>query len=227
MLIISATVGSGSSFIAQKFAEHGWEICLRPDKYMRKHNSIISKTYKERLGNIIKIPPNIDQLNNQQLCELACDKLMATKKEKLLLLSMSWGGLGYLQNINAKKLFIIRHPLYAFNSYSGGGWRKTHKRTKAYREFNDWADEWLNDRSHWIEHTQNAIIACKKNQGYIVRYEKFKNDWKNVPLSLPPIHREFKNRDDMRKVEKTIPADTINYLMDKTSTVWDEVINYA
>jgi hypothetical protein len=228
MLIISATVGSGSSFIVDRFWRSGWEVCARPDKYLRTHDSpLVSKEYSKRLSKFTKLPTDMKKLTNRQLCTLACNKLIATGKRKLLLVCMSWGGLGYLENIKAKIIYLIRHPLFAFNSYSGGGWRKTDKRTKPYTNLNDWADNWLTDKSHWIDHAKYAIEACKKGQAYIVKYESFKDDWKKIPLSLPPIYNNFKNKDDMEKVKKNIPTETINYLMDKVGKTWDEVCNYG
>ncbi len=48
MVIISATGGSGSSFVADEFRRHFWNVCLRPDGGHQKATHTPAQIFLER-----------------------------------------------------------------------------------------------------------------------------------------------------------------------------------
>ena len=147
---------------------------------------------------------------------------------KTMLLCMTWGGLGFLNEIEEEVIYLIRDPLFAFNSYSGGGWRKEGgaRRIKyvGAEGPNDkkWIDLWLNDFSHWLTGAENALRAQKTGKGKIVRYHNFANDWRSID-GVPPIHIGYEPNDNIDKIKGFLTDKTIEYLREKTAYVWDEI----
>jgi len=145
-----------------------------------------------------------------------------------MLLCMSWGGLGFLNNLEEKPIFLVRDPIFAFNSYSGGGWRKEGgaRRIKYVGATgpNDmkWVNLWLNDFAFWINGAKNALNAHKEETGYIVRYHNFKNDWAKIP-NVPPIHENFSSKDNIEKLQGFLTDNTISYIKDQTAEVWNSI----
>jgi hypothetical protein len=141
---------------------------------------------------------------------------------------MSWGGMGLLNEVN-NVIYLIRNPIFAFNSYSGGGWRSEGgKRRIKYVGAsgpNDrkWIDAFFGDFSYWIDGAKNALKAKDKGIGHIVRYHKLTEDWKSLPMDLPPIYKGFECKDDISKVRGYLNDDTINYINNLTNNLWDKI----
>ena len=230
MIVISSTGGSGSSFVAEQFKIHGHKVCLRPDGGKQTAAHTPAQIYHERMVPIVG-QTNIDEKSTQrEMFDTAYSNLKKINNSNMMLLCMTWGGLGYLNDIEEKTIFLIRDPIFAFNSYSGGGWRLEggQRRIKYVGADgpNDkkWIDAWMGDFSHWIDGAKYALQAHKEGKGYVVRYHNFKEDWSKID-GVPPIHLNFNSKDDFVKIQQKgyLQLETIAYIKSKTKKVWDEI----
>ena len=234
MIIVSSTGGSGSSFLADQFTENGWAVCLRPDGGHQKATHTVGQIYHERVGPFFKSDIG-DPVLQREMFDEAYSKLQRTNFNKVMLLCMTWGGLGYLNELKEEAIFLIRDPIYAFNSYSGGGWRRAggERRIKYVGASgpNDrkWIDAWLNNFSFWKSGAENALQAAKNKTGHLIRYHSFSEDWEKVQdaLDVPPIHANFKNKDNPEKLEGYLTEDTISYIRSQTDYIWKEIEQYC
>jgi len=231
MIVISSTGGSGSSFVADQFSMNHWKVCLRPDGGQQKATHSEKQIYDERTI------PHFESLlgkkpNQEQMFEEAYVKLRKAKNDNLMLLCMTWGGLGYLNNIEEKTIFLVRDPVFAFNSYSGGGWRKEggQRRIKyvGASGANDkkWIDLWLGKFAHWKQGALHAINSAKEGNGHLVRYHSFAKDWEKIE-GVPPIHKNFKSKDEILKLQGFLSAETIKYIREETNDVWKEIKSFS
>tara|TARA_R100000005_G_C4988085_1_gene195921 strand:- start:795 stop:1490 length:696 start_codon:yes stop_codon:yes gene_type:complete len=227
MVIISATGGSGSSFVADEFRKHFWNVCLRPDGGHQKATHTPAQIFLERTRPFYTPWAN-DDITQKEMFNQAYQNLKGLGWSNIMLLCMSWGGLGFLNNLEEKPIFLVRDPIFAFNSYSGGGWRKEGgaRRIKYVGATgpNDmkWVNLWLNDFAFWINGAKNALNAHKEGTGYIVRYHNFKNDWAKIP-NVPPIHENFSSKDNIEKLQGFLTDNTISYIKDQTAEVWNSI----
>ena len=225
MKIISSTGGSGSSFVAEQFKRMGWYVCLRPDGGKQKSTHTVEQIYTERTHPFYD--SNIEGKQNTQkdLFNMAYEGLNGFSPPNLMLLCMSWGGMGFLNDLPEKTIFILRDPVFAYNSYSGGGWRKEggQRRIKHVGASgpNDkvWIDAFLGDFSMWIDGAKNALQAHNAGTGHIVRYHKFAEDWKKID-NVPPIYQGFSAKDREEKLEGFLTEETIKYIREKTNDIW-------
>ncbi len=229
MLIISATGGSGSSFVVSRFKKkYKWNVCIRPDGGSQKSNHTVISIWKKRTCSFFPPPDGVETFNDRQLFEATYGGLKQTNNNKTMLMCMSWGGMGFLNDLSEKVIFLIRNPVFAFNSYSGGGWRSEggQRRIKyaGASSPNDkmWIDAFLGDFSLWLKGAKNALRAAKEGRGVIVRCHRFKEDWKKID-NVPPVYKGFKQHDDINKVSKYLTQETINYIEDKTQYVWEQI----
>ena len=237
MLVISSTGGGGSSFVSEGFKKNRWSVCERPDGGQQKATHSIEEIFTERTKRFFNY--SIDtrkKYTQKELFEIAYPKLKKYEKDrkwrgkKLLLLCMSWGGLDLLNNLEEKTIFLVRNPVFALNSYSGGGWRKEGGQRRidyvgaSGPNDKDWIDKFFGDFSMWIRGVENAIYSQKNGTGYVVRYHKFKEDWSKLD-GVPPIHKNFICKDDESKLDGFLTQDTIQYVKDKTYRVWNEIEN--
>jgi hypothetical protein len=230
MIVISSTGGSGSSFVANQFKNSQWTVCLRPDGGKQKATHTPSQIFHERMDHLIGGNTIYEKSTQKDMFETAYAGLKKLDHSKLMLLCMSWGGMGFLNEIEEKTIFLIRDPVFAFNSYSGGGWRLEggQRRIKYVGATgpNDkkWIDAWMGDFSHWIDGAKYALKAQKEGKGYIVRYHNFREDWAKIP-DVPPIHLNFNSKDAFAKIQDKgyLQIETIAYIKSKTKDVWDEI----
>ncbi len=227
MVIISATGGSGSSYVADEFRKSYWNVCLRPDGGHQKATHTPAQIFLERTKPFYASWAQ-DKSTQKEMFDQAYANLKAKGWPNLMLLCMTWGGLGYLNNLENKTVFLVRDPIFAFNSYSGGGWRKEGgaRRIKYVGAAgpNDmkWVNLWLNDFAFWINGAQNALKAYNDGTGHIVRYHNFKEDWAKIP-EVPPIHENFNSKDNPDKLQGFLTEDTIKYIREKTAEVWNAI----
>jgi len=227
MVIISATGGSGSSFVADEFKKHYWNVCLRPDGGHQKATHTPAQIFLERTRPFYASWAK-DNSTQKEMFDQAHTNLKAKGWPNLMLLCMTWGGLGYLNNLENKTVFLVRDPIFAFNSYSGGGWRKEGgaRRIKYVGATgpNDmkWVNLWLNDFAFWINGAQNALKAYNDGTGHIVRYHNFKEDWAKIP-EVPPIHENFNSKDNPDKLQGFLTEGTIKYIREETAEVWNAI----
>jgi len=224
MNVISATGGSGSSFLYREFKKAGWKICLRPDGGSQKNNCDPIEHYKDRTRGFLK---DVDyMLTEKGRCDLILDKLR--NKEKTMVLCMTWGGLGFLQDEMAV-IYLLRNPLYAFTSYSGGGWRKEGGEARIKKVGakgpNDirWVDAFFGWFSHWSNGARYALDAHNRGTGYIVRYDRLPDDWKKLPGRLPKVYKGFECKDDFNKVKRFLDTGTIDYIQEMTHDIWSTI----
>ena len=230
MIIISSTGGSGSSFVADQFMKQRYSVCLRPDGGKQKATHTPAQIFHERMIPLVGETKINDQSTQQEMFETAYTELKKIDNPNLMLLCMTWGGLGFLNRIEEKPIFLIRDPVFAFNSYSGGGWRQEggQRRIKYVGAGgpNDkkWIDAWIGGFSHWLDGAKFALKAHKKGRGYIVRYDKFKEDWSKID-GVPPIHLNFDSKDNFSKIQQKgyLQLETIAYIKSKTKDVWSEI----
>ena len=230
MKIISSTGGSGSSFVAEQFGKMGWHVCLRPDGGKQKATHTVEQIYMERT-----LPfyySNIEGRQNTQrdLFNMAYEGLNALRWPNLMLLCMSWGGMGFLNNLPEKAIFLLRDPVFAYNSYSGGGWRKEggQRRIKyvGAEGPNDkiWIDAFLGDFSMWIDGAKNGLQAHNDGTGHIVRYHKLTEDWKKID-NVPRVYEGFSAKDEEEKLEGFLTEETIDYIRKRTDDIWLTIDN--
>ena len=227
MVIISATGGSGSSFVADEFGKHHWNVCLRPDGGHQKATHTPAQIFLERTRPFYSSWAK-DEHTQKQMFDQAYKHLKSKGWPNIMLLCMTWGGLGYLNDLDEKTVFLVRDPIFAFNSYSGGGWRKEGgaRRIKYVGASgpNDmkWVNLWLNDFAFWLDGARNALRAHNEGKGHIVRYHNFRKDWAKV-ADVPPIHESFNSKDNPEKLRGFFADDTIKYIKEQTAEVWHAI----
>jgi len=231
MIIINSTGGGGSSFVADEFSKRGWKVCLRPDGGRQKATHTVEQVYLERTKPFFENNLELEgerQYSQKELFDNAYKNLRNISNSNLLLLCMSWGGMGYLNQLEEKTIFLVRDPVFAYNSYSGGGWRSAggERRIKHVGATgpNDkkWIDLFLGDFSMWVSGVENALKAYHNESGYIVRYHKFAHDWKKIE-GVPPIYRTHKAKDNEEKIAGFLTQETVEYIREKTNSVWEKV----
>ena len=228
MKIITSTGGGGSSFVANQFSLNKWDVCLRPDGGKQKATHTVEQIFLKRTKPFFNVDVQDNQYSQKELFQMTYDNLKSLKQSNLMLLCMSWGGMGFLNDLEEETIFLLRNPIFAFNSYSGGGWRpEGGKRRIEYIGAsgpNDkkWIDAFLGDFSMWLDGAKNALESHKNGNGHIVRYHKFVEDWKKID-GVPPIHNEFKSKDSYDKITGFLTEETVNYIKEKTDDVWNEI----
>lgn len=202
MIIISGTGGSGSTFVSSQFKKAGWEVCIRPDAGWQKDDPqghFRKRTWKffmtERLGYTCK-----------EMFDITYENLSG---KNIMLMTMVWGGLGYLKDLPEQKIYLIRNPVYTYNSYI----KPQHVEHLNAKSRNDKkvVDAFLGKYSHWIDHYKYAISDKK---GYVVRYENFIRDWEKIP-NVPPIHKKFQPSNKTLDLAES----TIQYILDRTNEI--------
>ena len=123
MVLISSVGGSGSSFVANQFTKHSWNVCLRPDGGGQKATHTEQQIFLERTRPFYTSWAD-EKSTHELMFKQAYVNLSKKNMPNLMLLCMTWGGLGFLNLANEKPIYLVRDPVFAFNSYSGGGWRK-------------------------------------------------------------------------------------------------------
>ena len=229
MKIIRATGGSGSSFLAKRFEELGWYVCLRPDGGHQKFSKTKEQIFAARTKSFFSSEGIVDGVTQKEMFDVCYSNLQSFRHvEKTMLLCMTWGGLGYLNGLPEETIYLIRDPIFAFNSYSGGGWRaEGGKRRIAYLgatgpDDRKWIDLWLNDFALWKKGAENALRDYKDGLGHIVRYHSFAEDWGKLE-GLPPVHRGYEPKDNIEKVISFLREETISYIREQTDDLWNEI----
>ena len=225
MITISSTGGSGSSFVYREFKNHGWNVCLRPDAGSQKDYIENYALWKERTKSFFKPPEK--EIPWTELAQHTINKLRHA--EKTMLLCMCWGGEGHLQE-EKDVIYLVRDPLFAFNSYSGCGWRSEGGQSRikmvGAKDHNDpvWIKSFLFNFSDWVAGAIFAYNAHINGNGHIVRYHKFKSDWKNLPLKVPPVHENFECKDTPEKLKK-LSSETQGLIIKETQKIWQKILN--
>ena len=106
MVIISATGGSGSSFVADEFRRHFWNVCLRPDGGHQKATHTPAQIFLERTRPFYTPWAN-DDITQKEMFNQAYQNLKGLGWSNIMLLCMSWGGLGFLNNLEEKPIFLV------------------------------------------------------------------------------------------------------------------------
>ena len=227
MIIISATGGSGSSFLVSSFLKRGWNVCARPDGGHQKLKHSVHSVWENRVKSFFDVPVDYRKMSQREMFDLTYDGLR--NKKKTVLLCMSWGGMGFLKEVKEKVIYLVRDPVFAFNSYSGGGWRDSGgERRIRYVGASDpndkkWIDAFLGYFSLWKDGAKNAIKSCKSGKGHIVRYHRFKEDWRRIG-GVHNVRYNFSCKDNNKKVIKHLTHDTIAYIKYKTKNIWSKII---
>ena len=112
MIVISSTGGSGSSFVAKQFKSRGWTVCLRPDGGKQKATHTPSQIFHQRMDHLIGGNAIYEKSTQEQMFKTAYKGLKENDSPNLMLLCMTWGGLGYLNDIEEKTIFLIRDPIF-------------------------------------------------------------------------------------------------------------------
>ena len=168
---------------------------MRPDKGIKSEWRMM-KLKLEQIG----VGP--DALKRKSTKERAAGVLkklrQLPKQSKVALITIRWGNMGLYKD--EPVIYMIRNPLYAYVSFSGGGWLKQnieHLRFTGTLDPNcrKWIDAWLGDRWLWKSGAEVALSAYEDGVGTIVRYNKFKTDWPKT--GMPAIHHGFKSHDTL------------------------------
>ena len=101
MKIISSTGGGGSSFVADKFAENRWAVCLRPDGGQQKATHTEKQIYDERTAMFFKTRLQEKPTQKEMFLEAysGLKKIPHHISDNIMLLCMTWGGLGFLNDL--------------------------------------------------------------------------------------------------------------------------------
>ncbi len=229
-VIICSTGGSGSSFVANIFSNNKWLVCLRPDGGSQKSTHSEYEIYLDRTRYFFKTKLS-NTASQYEMFSETYEKLSSRRFGKIMLLSMAWSGHGFMGNLNKKVIYLVRDPVYTFNSYSGGGWRKEGGERRinyvGASGPNDkvWIDSWLDDFSLWAKSTENALKSANNGKGYLVRYHSFKEDWSKIP-NMPPVYLSFGSLDAPSKYEKFLTEETVEYIRSKTNYIWNKVLDF-
>lgn len=226
MLIIAASGGSGSSWLGSTLFDHGVHVCLRPDSGYQKPGRDMWEVAHRRLRAFMQYPRETFALDT-----FFSDVWAELRTKPGVLLSMTWGGMGLLNTIPERCVWFLRHPVHSYNSFMGGGWRDAggQRRIKALggKDANDpvVVDAFLGHFSHWLDMATYALEMHYKRGDYIVRYDRFADDWPACAdaCGLPNIVRDFRNKNDWCKVERYLQGNTIARIMREGSAVWDKI----
>lgn len=229
MLVLSSTGGSGSTFVLDQLRKHGWQVCQRPDAGQQKVNNTLYSTWKVRTKEFMSEPDGLEQMSTEELFQYTYNQLKGQEHPKLAMLCLEWGGRGYLSQCKGDMVvYVVRDPVFAFNSYSGGTeWSGDKGRRIRYVGAsgpNDkvWVDAFFGSFSFWLSGAYHALQAAKFGKGHIVRYERFEEDWKRIG-GLPPIYENFHCADSMEKVSSHLTLETIEYIREHTGYVWNQI----
>ena len=228
MKIINSTGGGGSSFVAEAFRGNGWNVCLRPDGGKQKATHTVEQIFIERTRPHFFVDISDKKYTQEEMFNITYENLKKLRWPNLMLLCMSWGGMGFLNDLEEETIFLLRDPVFAFNSYSGGGWRSEGgKRRIEYVGAtgpNDkiWIDQFLGDFSMWAQGAENALEAHENGTGHIVRYHKFSEDWQKLE-GVPPVHETFEGKDKEEKLKDSLTQDTIDYIRERTNHIWEKI----
>jgi hypothetical protein len=218
--IISSCGGSGSTFVKKALLGMGWRLCIRPDKGFGKEWKIM----KVKLAQVGISASNLKRKDVRGRAIGLVNMLKSLPKQnRVALITIRWGNMGLYRDMPV--IYMIRNPLHAYVSFSGGGWLKQnieHIRFTGTIDPNskEWIDAWLGDRWLWLKGAEVALEAHAKGNGTVVRYNKFNDDW--AKTGMPPISG-FSSRDDMAKVKRFLRQETIEYIRSKTDRIWKEV----
>ena len=206
MVIISATGGSGSTFINRQFKHTGWNVCLRPDVGFIK-DTVWSYANK-RTHPYFKLKKKDYTL--ESLFETVYNGL--ARVPKCMLMSMVWGTRGLLlDKTRIIKIYIIRNPIYTYNSYVKP--QHLNGRNINDKEMVDW---FFKENSRWLDQCKYAL----EDKCYVVRYERFHEDWAKIP-KVPKISKWFTNRNHPGKLQ--VNEETAKYIIDLTKDVWEKI----
>lgn len=231
MLIISSTGGSGSTFVINALRKAGYRVCARPDAGRQKLNQTMLSTWHERVKPFFRSDPPED-ITAQRLFQHTYDELKKMDEGRPALVLLEWGAMGFLDYVKniEKPIYLIRDPLLTINSYSSGTtWSRDYGKRIKYaggEDHNDpaWIDAFFGGFSWWLANAQNALEAVKNDQGYIVRYYKFKVDWNSIPnMYMLPIANKFKCKNNMKVATSFFSQEAIDYIRSKTDTIWNEI----
>lgn len=231
-VLMWSTGGGGSSYLVKRFRQYGWDVCERPDGGKQKANKTVTEIFVERTKPFFTMTNgNVEDLTQEQMCEITLSQLRT--KHNTMLMSMSWGGMGLFENIEGiKPIYLVRNPVNAYVSYSGGGWRKEGGlRRMQYvgaENQNDkkWVDLFLGNFSHWKNGAETALRQVQNGTGHIIRYHKLLEDWttlqKEMPY-LPPVQNNFSSKDSDEKAQLYLNRETIEYIQEQTKDVWNQI----
>lgn len=221
MIIVTATGGSGSSFIRHEFKEYGWDVCKRPDKIGNED------VFCDRIKSLMRVPKSAPQMDDGEKFEYIKDRI--GYKSKKLLLSWEWGAKGMYRGYSPKPIYMFRDPVFTLNSFSGGGWypkvRDGRIREAGCSTANsaEWVDAFFGRYGLWEDLARVAIEEVSHGLAHILRYDRFESDWKRIDYFVPPIYKSFDCKDDMDKVRKFLTDDTIEYIRERAGELWRDI----
>lgn len=231
MIIISATGGSGSTFVRDSLRRKGYKVCARPDAGRQKLNQTMLSTWKIRTKPFFSFDKSyMEDLGAVELFHVTYNRLKRQNNRRLVLMLLEWGAMGFLKNKPEKPIYLVRDPLYTITSYSSGtSFNQDKGRRIKYaggKDHNDpiWIDAFFGEFSWWMENAEHAIQAVKEGRGHIVRYYRFKEDWSRIP-GLPDITDSFKCKNDPAAPVRFFSEEALKYIEEKTKGVWNEVMN--
>ncbi len=207
MLIISATGGSGSTFIASSFKKAGWKVCLRPDVGSQKGFDF--SYYKKRTAPFFKT--KLKNYDDAKMFNEVYEHLHG--KEKTMLLLMTWGAMNFLKGLPETRIYVIRNPIFTYNSYI----KEQHLERLGGKSKDDpkIIDAFFGNYSRWNDHYRAAI---SDNPKYMVRYESFKEDWEKIP-DVPPIYKRFEGKNNWDKIK--LKKKTLDYIFCVAGQRWN------
>tara|TARA_Y100001935_G_scaffold145497_1_gene120269 strand:+ start:5479 stop:6252 length:774 start_codon:yes stop_codon:yes gene_type:complete len=230
-IVISSTGGSGSSYLIDQLILRGFNVCVRPDGGEQKINVDSFELYKNRTRKFFQtnLRPGCDDAD---MFNETIFNLNKKKRGRYALVCMNWGLKGFFSKLGSqiKPIYLVRNPLFAFNSYSGLGWRKDGGSRRisglGFDGPNDlrWVNAWLEDFAHWEKGAKIAIDAARSQSGHLVRYHKMNEDFCEIPNF--PVLKKFYCKDSATKINE-ITDETIDYIKARTDKLWHSIDSFA
>ncbi len=231
LLVISSTGGSGSSYLIDQLILSGFNVCVRPDGGEQKVNIDSFELYKKRTRKFFQtnLKPGC---NDSDMFNETIMNLNMKKRGRYALVCMNWGLKGFFSKLSEqmKPIYLVRNPLFAFNSYSGLGWRKDggmrRIRGLGFDSPNDlgWVNAWLDDFAHWERGAQLALDSFNSGMGHLVRYHRMDEDFSVIP-NFPTL-KKFYCKDTSTKITE-ISDETIDYIKLRTEELWKKIDSLA
>jgi len=231
LIILSSTGGGGSSFLVDELIRSGYNVCVRPDGGEQKIGISSFEIYKNRTKDFFRTRLS-DGCDDLEMFNEAFVSLNSKKKGKYALVCMNWGLKGYFEKVSMdiKPFYLVRDPLFAFNSYSGNGWRSDGGQRRisglGFESANDprWVEAWLGEFAHWEKGAKVALLAHRSNRGHLLRYHSLREDASHTNL-LPKLEN-YKCGDVEEKLT-CLSSETKLLIREKTAKLWDEILSLS
>lgn len=191
---------------------------------LRQQKEYIVSSWRSR-GGRIPVPP--DALDDSSLLALARSYLEFLRAEEakagfeVVFISGFWGQWGIYKELGVPAVYLIRDPANAILSFS-----KPIRHEKEFRRLGlsdpgslEWIDAYLEGPIHWW--VQMARTALAHEQGRIIRYNQFAEDWRKWLPDLPDISGGFSYSENQPAA--AFSPEILKHIAEKTGPLCREI----